>query len=191
LIPGWYWVNETDPGSDWDVTNMTNYVEVLPGECICTHVEIINTRIPPGCSHTQGYWKTHSSYGPAAHPDPAWMKLPDYDSDGTKEGPDEPFFDTGYDYLDILKMPPKGGNAYIILAHQYIAAELNKYYEGNPSSLPSSIANLMTQAYDLLDMYDTNMFGIPRAQAISIASTLDDFNNGYLDWPHCDDLIIG
>jgi plastocyanin len=42
LLPGWYWVNETDPGLGWIVTNMTNYVEVLPGNITCTHVEIIN-----------------------------------------------------------------------------------------------------------------------------------------------------
>ena len=31
-----------------------------------------NYLVPPGCTLTQGYWKTHSIYGPAAHPDDTW-----------------------------------------------------------------------------------------------------------------------
>lgn len=45
LIAGMYWVNETNPGSEWSVTNATNYVEVLPttSSTPCTKAEIINT----------------------------------------------------------------------------------------------------------------------------------------------------
>jgi hypothetical protein len=142
-----------------------------------------------GCTRTVGYWETHSVYGPAAHPDPAWdCIMPD--------GPDTEFFDTGYSYIEILWTPPKGGNAYLILAHQYIATELNGCYN-DPIPLPGNIQNIMDDASVLLDSYDNNFHpktGMPdipsggdRAEAIILAYILDDFNNGYLDWPHCDD----
>ncbi|HEX4980975.1 MAG TPA: DUF11 domain-containing protein, partial [Ilumatobacteraceae bacterium] len=37
---------------------------------------------PTGCTLTQGYWKTHSQFGPAPE-DEAWLLLPDMDGDGT------------------------------------------------------------------------------------------------------------
>jgi len=56
LLPGVYWVNETDPGSEWSVTNGSTSVEVFPAAMPpgaiyvpeCAEVEIINT-YQPGC----------------------------------------------------------------------------------------------------------------------------------------------
>jgi uncharacterized repeat protein (TIGR01451 family) len=48
LIPGTYWVNETDPGSDWIVTpSLSQTVTVDPGTP-CTQFSIVNT-FNPGC----------------------------------------------------------------------------------------------------------------------------------------------
>ena len=81
-------------------------------------------------------------------------------------------------------MPPKGGNAYIKLARQYIAAELNGLSHGY---LPDYIADWMDEAKKLLDDYDTDMWDIPRARAIYLAGILCNFNEGlYPGWPHCD-----
>jgi PKD repeat protein len=44
LLPGMYWVNETDPGLDWDVTNRSTQIQVDPG-ATCAEVEIINTNV--------------------------------------------------------------------------------------------------------------------------------------------------
>jgi hypothetical protein len=131
-----------------------------------------------GCTLTPGYWKTHSEYGPAPYDD-TWALLP--------LGADMPFFGTGYTYYEILRMPPKGGNAYVILAHAYIAAELNVL---NGAFIPSDVLNYWTEAGDLLVEYEDKV-DIPkkekqdRAQAIYLAGILDDYNNGYIGPGHC------
>jgi hypothetical protein len=144
-----------------------------------------------GCTLTQGYWKNHD--WDSNHFDPTWDKI----------GEDTSFFDTGIYWNDILDIPPKKGNAYFILAHQYIAAVLNSMKDDNPAST-GIIADEMAQAAALLDYYDTmlNEDGMPnipaggtefsgddRALAISLAETLDLFNNGELPGgpPHCDE----
>jgi hypothetical protein len=140
-----------------------------------------------GCTLTQGYWKTHSEYGPAPYDD-TWAKLPN--------GADTPFFGSGYSWYEIFQLAPKGGNAYIILAHQYMAATLSSMKDDDPASL-ASVAAEMAQAEALLMDYDQTLNsllvpyipeGDDRALAISIAETLDMFNNGDLPGgpPHCD-----
>jgi hypothetical protein len=132
-----------------------------------------------GCTLTIGFWKTHSEYGPAPHE--AWTNVP--------ADPDEPFFDSGYTWYQILWMVPQG-NAYYVLARQYVAAMLNvdsgasttaavdeALYEaglffGDPANTPDNWPKNMRQ--DLLDW----------------AYTLDEYNNGDLEGapPHCDEL---
>ncbi len=158
---------------------------------------IDNTPPPEGCTLTQGYWKTHA--------DPAKDKKYDdtWDLVGPL-GPGELFFDTGMTWIEVLSTDPSGGNAYFILAHQYIAAYLNSIKVDNPAPL-TTVLNEMADAYDLLDHYDTYTggpnipadgivfsgtdYGNDRAMAIDIASTLDLFNNGDLPGgpPHCGD----
>jgi hypothetical protein len=130
-----------------------------------------------GCTLTQGYWKTHSEYGPAPCDD-TWAELPD--------GADTSFFDTGKVYYEILWMEPRGGNAYLILAHQYIAAELN---ELNDAYVPSEVQDAMDQAESLLIEYQDDLSipkrGEDRALAIELYELLDDYNNGYIGPGHC------
>ncbi|MFE3845435.1 hypothetical protein ACFL1L_01055 [Thermoplasmatota archaeon] len=90
-------------------------------------------------------------------------------------------------------MSSKGGNAYLILAHQYIATELNSIAN---SGLPPDIQTEWLAAQPLLTQY-CNDLDIPkknpdktknpdRDTALNIAKILDDFNNGlYPGWPHC------
>ena len=68
----------------------------------------------PGCTLTQGYWKTHSKYGPAPY-DATWALI----------GEDTTFFSSGKTWHQAIDTSSAGGNAYYILAHQYIAAKLN------------------------------------------------------------------
>lgn len=70
-----------------------------------------------GCTLTQGYWKTHSREGPAPY-DEAWKNLGPLEED-------TPFFSSGLTWYRVFWTPPKGGNAWIQLAHQYMAAKLN------------------------------------------------------------------
>jgi uncharacterized repeat protein (TIGR01451 family) len=140
-----------------------------------------------GCTLTQGYWKTHADPDNEKKYDDTWDKL--------SNGPDTEFFDTDYSWIEIFNTPPAGGNAYIILAHQWMAATLNSLKDDDPASL-ASVAAEMAQAEGLLTGYATthNDLGVPyipddpdRATAIAIAETLDDFNNGLVGPPHCDD----
>jgi hypothetical protein len=150
-----------------------------------------------GCTLTQGYWKTHA--------DPLNIKKYD-DTWDEVGGSDAPFFDTGQSWILVFNTPPSGGNAYYILAHQYMAARLNTLKDENPAD-DTLIEDDMLTAAALLDYYDEYPGGpiIPkefdpgdppplfdeddRALAIEIANTLDQFNNGELPGGplHCDD----
>ncbi|HJU72388.1 MAG TPA: hypothetical protein VJ717_01485 [Gemmatimonadaceae bacterium] len=125
-----------------------------------------NTHTPPPsfCTRTQGFWKNHTEL---------W-----------NEG--ATFFNSGASMITILNTPPKG-NAYLILAHQYIAAVLNT--GGNPSGTASVDAAIAGAA-----AYFTGAAaGIPdpgeptRTQLLGWATTLDNFNNGVIGPGHCPD----
>jgi hypothetical protein len=133
-----------------------------------------------GCTLTQGYWKTHSEYGPAPYDD-TWAMLPN--------GADTPFFLSGQSYYEVLWTAPKG-NAYYILAHQYIAAELNVL---NGASIPSEALDAWNEAEALFSTYTPDEIGALKGKAgkdlrewfLSLAETLDDYNNGLLAPGHC------
>jgi hypothetical protein len=110
-----------------------------------------------GCTLTQGYWKNHSE---------EWADLAD-----------DPFFGSGMTWLGILQTPPKKGNAYIQLAHQYIAAYLN--IQAGASTTPAVDAAIAdAEAYFGGDL-TVNISGL--------ATTLDEYNNGLIGPGHCDD----
>ena len=144
---------------------------------------------PLGCCYTQGYWKTHSAYGPAGPYDETW---------DLQDGGDAEFFTTGYSWYEIFWMPPARGNAYIILAHQYMAAWLNiNNVDPLKAADPTLVADTMAQAKALLAFYAEELFitaddiefsDNDRALAIELASYLDMYNNGMLPGgpPHCD-----
>jgi hypothetical protein len=84
----------------------------------------------------------HNKYqsGSGAHRDPGWDRI----------GEDTQFFDNYEDapvntdtltWFEILLIPPKAGNAYLILAHQYVAAWLNIANGANPSLLGTAMAD--------------------------------------------------
>ena len=79
----------------------------------------------PGCTLTQGYWKTHSKYAGAKKYDATWALI----------GEDTAFFSSGKTWYQAINTSSAGGNAYYILAHQYIAAKLN--LAGGASSTPA------------------------------------------------------
>ena len=139
----------------------------------------VNVPCGPNCTLGQGYWKNHSEQGPAKY-DETWAYLPD--------GGDTPFFDSGLSWLETMRTPPKGGNAFFILARQYAAAWLN----GLRGADVSAVATEIQRAAELLDQYDGNPDGMDliagdvRKEFIQIAETLDDFNSGRLGPGKCD-----
>lgn len=163
--------------------------------CIC-----VLTPCEDGCTRTQGYWKTHSEYGPAPY-DPTWAELP--------SGADTPFFLSGQSYVGVLWTAPQKGNAYYILAHQWIAAYLNVL---DGASIPEEVLNAWLEAQDLFEDYtpaevevmksasaggpvarvrpritlgSTN--GGIRQEFLDLAGILEMYNEGYVGPGHCAD----
>ncbi|VGO17551.1 hypothetical protein PDESU_06148 [Pontiella desulfatans] len=119
-----------------------------------------------GCTYTIGYWKTHPYDWPT----------------------EELSLFTKHEAILTLWSPPKGGNAYLILAHQYIGAELNIV---NGTAVPDEVLKAGFKAYYLIQKYQ-NKGTIPkkspdRALAIDLAGILDDYNNGDIGPGHCAD----
>jgi hypothetical protein len=109
-----------------------------------------------GCTLTQGYWKNHDEW----------------------QGEE--------DWMEILHTAPKKGNAWLILAHQYIAARLN---EMNGAYVPPEIALALSEAEALLGSYTQESpppKGDPdRDTMIELAELLAGYNEGYTVVPHC------
>ncbi len=130
------------------------------------------------CTLTPGYWKTHSSYGPAPF-DATWEELPD--------GADTEFFFSGDSYYDVLWTAPRG-NAYYILAHAYIASELNQY---QGASIPADVADAFGDATAFLLSYTPaqikNVNRSVRQAIVEVARILDEYNNGEIGPGHCTD----
>jgi len=122
---------------------------------------------------TVGYWKTHPE---------AWAVIK----------PTDPFPWTtgkvaGHTYMQILEREP-GGDASIILAQQYIAAKLNFYAFGVPSSIAADIAAaeayfagtpaspFYPTAYPAGSDPQDGLIVKPRTYAINLASILEAYN---------------
>lgn len=133
-----------------------------------------------GCTLTQGYWKTHSEFGPAPYDD-TWAQLPQGASTG--------FFSSGQSYYQVLWTPP-AGNAYYQLAHQYIAAELNML---NGAS-NGDIIDAFNEATNLFEEYSpdevASFKGKDKNMWTKLASTLDAYNNGIIGPGSCDEEVI-
>ncbi|RNC67963.1 MAG: hypothetical protein ED859_12165 [Desulfuromonadales bacterium] len=184
VLPDGYVFSPQDQGtndskdSDADqITGRTICTALAPGENDTTW-DAGMYKPDLGCTFTQGYWKTHSKYGPAPY-DNTWAKLP--------QGEETPFFGTGKTWYQIITAVPKNGDAYLILAHQYIAAYLNLLNGADTSY----VAEAMSHATMLLDTYDGSpnpmsmITGPVRDDFIMTAYILDNFNNGMIGPPHC------
>ena len=146
-----------------------------------------NYPVAPGCTLTQGYWKTHSTYGPAAHPDATWDQITAAMTGGSfGSGPDSEFFTSGLTWYQVFTTNPKGGNAWYILAHQFMAAVLNQL--DGAGDVPG-LSTTLSQAYTILGNYatakDIGKKDPNRDVAISLATFLNNYNNGLLGVPHC------
>lgn len=117
--------------------------------------------VTDACAYSQGYWKNH----PAA-----------WDVEQLTVG------DTTYDQEDllaILETAPQGDATYILI-HQLIAAELN--LENDAEAIEA-----IEQANDWLAEHPLGTDpDAEREEAIMLAETLDDYNNGLLAAEACD-----
>lgn len=135
---------------------------------------------PPtgGCTYTQGYWKNHGPVGCAS-------------GNNENEWPVDNLDLGNVNYSDaqlcsILKKPVKG-NGLISLAHQLIAAELNK---ANGASVPAIVADALDDAHALIGDLVVPPVGaghITPAVTAGVAGILAAYNEGQIvGVPHCD-----
>jgi hypothetical protein len=133
-----------------------------------------------GCSLTPGYWKTHSEYGPAPYDD-TWAQL-------SPAGADTVFFLSGQSYHQVLWTAPQG-NAYYVLAHAYIAAELNQLNGADFTDAAAAFADATTAfgTWTPGDIEQLRGNDKTRKGFIKLAKVLDDYNNGLIGPGHCDE----
>jgi hypothetical protein len=132
-----------------------------------------------GCTLTQGYWKTHSALGPAAHPDDTWLLL--------ASGPNTTFYLSGQSWFTVFWTAPQG-NAYYNLAHQFMAAKLNVL--AGASTTPA-VDSALAAAHTFFSTYTPANW--PKAQKnaiLALATTLDQYNNGLIGPGHCDGDVV-
>ncbi len=129
-----------------------------------------------GCTLTPGYWKTHSSYGPAPY-DMTWDLV---DEDGA-------FFLSGKTYYQVLWTSPKG-NAYYNLSFQYIAAGLNELHGADFSAAKAAYddATTLFMAYTPAQIAGLKGSDPLRQQFINLAGILGNYNKGLIGPGHCD-----
>jgi len=136
----------------------------------------ITVPCPTGCTLTQGYWKTHSVFGPAKPSDPTWDLLPD--------GANTAFFSSGKTWYEVFWTSPKGGNAYYILAHQYMAAKLN-ILAGAASTTEVDAAIAWSETFFGTYGPSSQLPKAVRQQAIATAGILGSYNEGLIGPGHC------
>jgi hypothetical protein len=155
----------TDDENDTDESGSADWTVVVTVPCV------------GGCTLTQGYWKTHSEFGPAPYDD-TWAKLPD--------GASTLFFLSGQNYYQVLRTPP-AGNVYYNLAHQYIAAKLNQMKGADFNAVESEFE----EATQLFNTYSPDevagLKGKDKKTWTGLASILDSYNNGDIGPGHCDE----
>jgi hypothetical protein len=113
--------------------------------------------VSPDCTFGAGHWKTHPDDWPA------------------RLNPATIFHTSGQSWVDVLNTPPRG-NAYYILAHQFIAAALN-LERIDPSLRPREIG----EPFDIADrgfFTDPAHSDLTRAELLTLASLFESFNQG-------------
>jgi hypothetical protein len=196
LMPGDYYVEFEKPaGYDFTMQDQggddakDSDADPATRKTICTTLEEGETDLTWdaglyeafGCTHTQGYWKTHAGEDNKKR-DATWDKI-------EPDAEDSDFFQSDQSYYEVMYTNPKGGNAYYILAHQYIAAQLNVL---SGASIPVEVEAAWNEATELFKVYTPEEIGALegedelRQQFIDIAELLDDYNNGVIGPGHCE-----
>jgi hypothetical protein len=127
-----------------------------------------------GCTLSQGYWKTHSRYGPAPYDD-AWALV----------GEDAPFYLSGKTWHGVLWTPPRG-NAYYVLSRQYVAARLNVL---DGASTTAEVDAALVASATFFATYTPAqaalLSGTDRAAVLALAGVLGRYNEGLIGPGHC------
>lgn len=167
----------TDDANDTDAAGQDNW---------SVHV---NVNCPTGCTLTQGYWKTHNeSFGGGAPADDNWLNIGDWDNDLSEEAENEDLI-PGYSWFDVFATPPKGGNVWYQLAHQWMAAYLNML---NGADTPPAVDTALTNGLTWLQTHSplAKIKGKDATDAHGWATTLGSYNEGLIGPGHCDEETL-
>jgi hypothetical protein len=130
--------------------------------------------VDTSCVNTQGYWGNK--------PGVIWPSP--YDRAAL-------FYNSGLTFQDVLNTPP-GGNGYIILAQQYIAAVLN---QARGEDVPSGVQDIIDLSNTFFTSTSTPSAACPLNSSCGLQKTwggiLDNYNNGiYPGGPaHCEEVV--
>lgn len=125
---------------------------------------------PPRCTLTQGFWKNHPDAWPSG------FRL-------TIGGVDY----SALELLIILRTPPRGGDASMILAHQLIAAILNGgLYDPNIDDVVVDALAWMDDHTDGRLPYGVRGGDSGHSSGTALADALAYYNEGNAGTPHCD-----
>lgn len=143
------------------------------------HYQICCEPPPPeeaGCTLTQGYWKNHHEYAKNKGLRRDWPAPHDE-------------LDTlcGATWLSIFGAPPAGGNAWVILAHQYLAATLN--VAASASTTPQ-VDQALADAAAYLEGSCWSIAAADAPEVIDTAAVLDAYNNGDIGPGHCNQATL-
>ena len=116
-----------------------------------------------GCTFTQGWYKNHTTQWP------------------TGFSPND-IFDGGLTWINLYNTPPKKGNEYIQLAHQYMTALMNI---ANGASVPAAVQTALDAA---AAYFVAGGAGAGSGNITGVAAILDAYNNGLAAGgpAHCD-----
>ena len=161
---------------EYDVPNTASFVTNDTGSTSSASANVhVNVPCAGGCSLTLGYWKTHSEFGPAPY-DNTWAML--------SNGASTPFYLSGQTWYQVFWTSPSGGNAYYILAHQYMAARLNQL---NGASSTSAVDAALVAGNTFFNTYtpSSSLSKAVRNAALANATTLGNYNTGLTGPGHC------
>ena len=130
-----------------------------------------NEAVSSGCTFTQGYYKNHESYVQKILGPNGTLNI------GTIANP---FLLTAAQIDATLETSPKKGDAFYILTHQLITAELNILGGG---SAPPAVQQAIADGNELLA--DKVITAAERDQAIAVSAILDGYNTGLTGPGHC------
>ena len=158
--------NTTPDEFDAPFVSTTNVaVPVKVNEYIGSLLEYVNTPITTrGCTYTQGWYKNHTSQWPAG-----FSPTASFDGWGT--------------WINLYNTPPKKGNEYIQLAHQYMTALMN----ASGASVPANVQTALNKA---AAYFAAGGAGTGSGDIAGVAAILDAYNNGFTGPGHCGDEVV-
>jgi len=168
------WVGPYDVCGDDSVDNVASFTASDSGATGSDSWSVSVDVTCPACTLAHGYWKTHSSHGPAPCDD-TWAQLPN--------GADTPFYLSGQTYYEVLWTPARG-KVYYILAKAYIAAALNLM--NSAASTPEVNETLVWATEFFKNETPSSKLPKPqRSEAATAAMILDYYNNGLIGPGRC------